>query len=64
MTSASSYAAADKKTATIRISLWSGPVHCSGELSVAAAEELIERIRAAIDSLPVEAAAADFAMVA
>lgn len=64
MTSATSFASADKKTGAIHVSLWSGPVHCSGDLSVAAAEDLIKRIRAAIDSLPVEAAAADFEMVA
>jgi len=64
MTSAQSFASAEKRTGVIRVSLWSGPVHCSGELSVAAAEDLIERIRQAIDSLPVEASAADFGMVA
>ncbi|CAB4165107.1 hypothetical protein UFOVP833_27 [uncultured Caudovirales phage] len=64
MHTATTFASADKKTGVIHVSLWSGPVHCSGDLSVEAAEDLIERIRKAIDSLPVEAAASDFAMVA
>lgn len=63
------HALADKPSGTVRIQIWSDerPGHgltASAHISIAEAEKLISRIRAAIDELPREVSGADLGIAA